>query len=168
MNKRCLFGKRDDLHAYAECMAARARELMASAPLAGRDYGPVVSALVHRDRAFQTELFTVAPGTHIPTHRHPGVDSIECPVAGFIRFTISGKDPYERVPDHRLARFALGKLVRINAGDLHSGVAGPHGARFLSMQRWADVLEQGLIGERWVGATVSDAHSELAHGRRAA
>lgn len=155
---RCLFGVKDDLHAYAERVVA----MPLSAPILGRDYGPVHSSLLHRDGKFQTELVTVRPGVVLPEHRHPGVDSIECPLEGFIRFRINGEDPYAGVSDERLARFAIGKLVRIAEDAWHSGRAGPEGVKFLSMQRWTG--EQSLIGERWVGATVSKEHASLTAG----
>ena len=153
---RCLYGIKDDLHAYAERVVAMALP----APIMERGYGPVHSALLHREGEFQTELVRVAPGAELPQHRHPGVDSIECPLEGFIRFRIGGEDPYATVSDERLARFAIGKLVRIAGKAWHSGKAGPEGAVFLSMQRWTG--EQVLIGERWEGATVSEEHASLA------
>lgn len=155
---RCLYGIKDDLQDYAERIVA----MSLPTPIQERDYGPVHSAVIHREGLFQTELVTVAPNTDLPNHRHPGVDSIECPQSGFIRFRINGDDPYKWVSDERLARFATGKLVRIQGDAWHSGRTGPEGVRFLSMQRWPS--KPGMIGEVWEGATVSDEHARLANG----
>lgn len=143
---RCLFGKKDDLHEYAERMARGYEQL---APLARQRYGSLTSFLLHRDGLFQTELVTAPAHTNIPAHRHPGVDSIECPVRGFIRLVVDGIDPYQGVNDERLRRFALGKLVRIDAQAWHGGRAGPDGVTFLSMQRWD--RPQEFLGEAWEG-----------------
>lgn len=160
MRKRCLFGTADDLHAYAERMTADLHHLPLPGPFkVDANYGPVQSGLLHREGKFQVEIVQVDPNTVLPVHRHPGVDSIECPLAGLMRFQVEGVDPYARIPDSRLERFALGRLLRIDAGAWHAGRAGPKGAIFLSIQRWAPELAMAMVGERWEGKPVSLQHS---------
>lgn len=157
MKKRCLFGIADDLQDYAERVLSMLDTQ--SEPIFSRCYGPVTSSLIHREFVYQTELVEVRPNTVLPTHRHPLVDSIECPISGFMRFTVDGRDPYAGVSDERLERFAIGKLLRIGGSQWHSGRAGARGAQFLSMQRWPANAPYGLIGERWEGKHVSGLHA---------
>lgn len=166
MRKRCLFGIEDDLHAYAERMTEGLGGSFATLPWAGpfktdATYGPVRTGLLHREGRYQVEIVEVAPNTTLPVHRHPGVDTIECPVRGLMRFTVHGVDPYEKIPDTRLERFQQGKLIRIDAGAWHAGRSGPEGAAFLSMQRWPAESAMTLLGECWEGAPMSEDHGRF-------
>ena len=159
---RCLYGIKDDLHEYAEGVLARLPALLTAPCASPDDFGPVVSVVLERRGQFQTELVRMAAGLEVPPHRHPGVDTIECTLEGTIRFWLAGKDPFERVSDERLMRFARGKMMRIQADTWHHAKSGPEGCRLISMQRWAPHLTLGALGERWEGKTVSSAHERRA------
>ena len=50
----------------------------------------MTSLCIYRHEPFQVELVTVKPGTYIPPHTHPNVDSYEVALRG-IEFYSGGK-----------------------------------------------------------------------------
>ena len=152
---RCIGGQDDALLAYAsEFLYARPASLAGA--LLMRDVGNLQVAVLARDGQFQVELGVLAGGTVIPAHVHPHVDTIEIGVAGAVRLMVNGVDPFAAVPDERLGRFTRSRGIRINRGDLHSGLVLPGGAMFLSVQCWSGLPSSVL--EDYVGEPVSSMH----------
>lgn len=158
---RCLYGVRDDLHEFAEYAWNTLSFGAMTADLAWAvDHQGVQCAILHRDACYQAELIVVQPGVIIPTHTHPGTDSIEVPVAGAVRFWIDGKDLYRGIDDARLLKLIRGNGLRIAQDAPHGGRALPTiGAMFLSFQRWEGAPRH--IGENYVGQGVSPAHASI-------
>lgn len=116
------------------------------------NYGPVKSAIVHRDPPFQVEFFVVGAWTGlIDPHRHPDVDSIEVGVAGEpVNFNLNGRIIYLR----------RGEPVRVRPQDWHSVASVPGGASFYSVQKWLGGLQPTSVGLNWEGTIRSLAGTE--------
>lgn len=130
---RCAYEVLDELHHFAALWLAhpvrnQARVLWADGAKVERLY------VSHE---YQVERCSVPPGFAIPAHTHPRADTIEVGLAGAVRLSVNGVDPFAAVPDARLGAFTRGRGIRINAADSHGGVALGQGAVFLSVQRWA-------------------------------
>lgn len=152
---RCLYGKSDDLHAYAVRVAA----LADLSTLHACSFGGVETSVVHRDGLFQTELIRMAPGEVIPVHRHPGIDSIDLLVSGDIAIEINGAVIAGDYSPERRAAFLAGKGLRIDQTAFHGGRVGPEGVTFLSCQRWN--VAPSHIGLCWEGPLYSDIQKRL-------
>jgi hypothetical protein len=135
MRFRCAFAISDELHEFASNWLRSASIANAGAC---RSDGRVVSSVLNRSGRFQVEMVCARAGTPIPPHVHPSADTIEVGVSGAVRLWINGADPFEAVPDDRLAAFTRMRGVRINRADVHGGLVLPGGAVFLSIQRWID------------------------------
>ncbi len=157
---RCLYGKDDDLHEYAERVLKMPLGGLLSEFSMSKDYGPFTSIVLHRDGRFQTEMVIIEPNTMITDHTHPGVDSIECTLLGGVRLHVSGHGPSNTADDKAVFDSMRGKLVRISGSAKHGGLVGKDGVTFLSMQRWNDI-PIGYIGIQWSGLPVSSIHRDL-------
>ena len=149
---RVAFAIEDDLQAYA-------RRVTFAWPTSMREVEGAQVATVHREGNFQAELCCVRGGFVIPEHVHPGADTIEVTLAGAVRLTVNGVDPFDRIPDERLPAFAQGRGIRINATDVHGGRVLPCGAWFLSIQLW--VAEPRSVLTDYRGATLGARHEAL-------
>ncbi len=113
-------------------------------------FGPGSSGLViFRHMAFQAELVQFEPGHIVPPHRHPRVSAYDIHLAGTGLIELAGRVLRPRAP--RLDR-PLASRVPVLAGIVHSGEAGPGGARFLSLQHWHDGTAWGHIIDDWAEA----------------
>lgn len=134
---RVAYGVQDDLHEYARAWLATGSPLAGATAL--RDIGNGQFAVLGRGGRFQVELCVVRGGVEIPEHTHPHADTIEVGIAGAVRLLVNRADPFEAIPDERLAIFTKGRGIRINRGDRHGGRVLSGGAMFLSVQRWDGV-----------------------------
>lgn len=157
---RCLLAVRDDLHDFAETVHARMREYAVMPAFFPREYGTVKTGLVGRASPYQIELVSVLPGTVIPPHRHPDVDSIDILVSGDILIDVDGVTIAADYSSERRAEFLYGKGLRISSDAMHGGIAGNQGAFFLSCQRWK-TPPLSSIGLSWVGPRVTTLHDQL-------
>ena len=134
---RCLFGKDDALHDFADrflreaslfSMAAHGKDML--------DLGDAHVCKLHTEGDYQVELVTVRGGYYIPPHVHPHMDSIEVNLAGAVRFVINGDDVFNLMSDERLLQRTRLRGLRIDRQDVHKGQVLPCGATFLSIQKW--------------------------------
>lgn len=154
----CLLARRDDLHDFAEHWLNTATVMSLNAPLClSKDFGGAVCGVLHQDGAYQVELITFNGGVCIPSHTHPGTDSIEFPLSGGVQFVVNGRALLHSA-DNSFLRRTKNQGLRINADDVHSGRVISVGAMFLSIQRWSSSLAH--IGENYVGAAVSEKHKQ--------
>lgn len=148
---RCFNAVQDDLHDYTAEIQARSIEVLASRPIAVRDFGNVDAVVLHRTGLMQTELIQIQPHAVIPTHSHPGVDSIDLLVSGNLeRFEVAGQ---------RVGRLLHGIGIRIAASAAHGGKATGAGVLYLSCQRWDRLPSH--IGLAWRGAPSCEEHRNL-------
>lgn len=118
------------------------------------DHG-VTSVVLHREGQYQAELIIVAPNVEIPPHEHPDVDSYEVALAGEIAFFVDGiQTGYRRTPAANGMSRDFGKFVPIRSDAPHSGVAGPMGTVFLSVQKWREGVQPTHVGMNWIGHRV--------------
>lgn len=109
--------------------------------------GPGSSGLiVFRSGAFQAELVQFEPGHIVPPHRHPRVSAYDVHLGGTGLITLAGRVLRPRAP---ILDRPLASRVPVLAGVVHSGEAGPEGARFLSLQHWHDGEATGFIVDDW-------------------
>lgn len=148
---RCLYGVKDDLHDFAEHALNTLPIGAFNAPCSlTRHFGDAHCSILHRERGYQIELVTIAPGVDIDEHAHPGVDSIEYALSGGVRFVLNGERPFDGLSDERFLEFVKGKGLRIADDAMHGGPAMARlGAVFLSFQRWPNGACQH-IGENFV------------------
>lgn len=100
-----------------------------------------------REGGLQVVLTIVPAGTEVPTHRHPGVESVELGVAGTGDIVI-GERPYVfDLPVTQQDYSPLACLLRIPSAAFHRGCAKTDAA-FLSFQDWGDA-EPSFITDRW-------------------
>lgn len=151
--------ERDDLHDFAEQFLNHVSFLeMNSLCKPVSDCGPVQGAVLHRDGAFQVEFINFAPGMEIPSHCHPGTDSIEFAIAGSASLVVDGFDPFMGMSEKSAMRSAKGKGLRIPPLAYHSGKVSSAGAMILSFQKWDKPITH--IGFNWVGEYSCDSHKK--------
>lgn len=111
-------------------------------------YGGLTATVLYREGQFQVQMFAVKPGSVIPQHQHPKVDSYEVAVSGQIDFTVEDKTyPFDAA---ELPFGTLSPPIRVKPDYWHGGVFGPEGAVFLSIQHWVGG-EPSCVGADWVG-----------------
>lgn len=114
----------------------------------GESSADVIGTILHRDGAYQAELFTFAAtqyGGSFAEHRHPDVDSVELYLSGEIEFNVIRHGRSEVYRGRRDAP------LWIKAEDFHGGKIGPAGAAFVSLQRWRTGLATTSVGHNWIG-----------------
>jgi hypothetical protein len=112
--------------------------------------GVVTSLVLYREGQFQVEMIVVAPGTGIPEHSHPDVDSYEVAIAGDIAFFIDGiQTGFNRAPAANGMSRDFGKFVPIPNDAPHYGRSGKLGTIFLSVQQWRDGVAPTHVGLNW-------------------
>lgn len=120
------------------------------------DFGELRGLVLHRQKPFQVELFIVGPDSKpIPSHSHPGVESIVVVLSGEIEFAIRGTPE----ADMRLvtgvssdgAALQCGSWVRIPPGASHHGSIGARGGSFLTFTHWLNGEEPSSVGLEWEG-----------------
>jgi len=112
-------------------------------------------ACLFRHENLQAEMFMVPPNTEIPDHLHPNVDSIEVAVWG-AQLRHSGQVVMS-FDDMELSR---GGALRVRPGDWHGGKASPHGACFLSFQKWINQVPPTSVVNDWSGEVLGQAHRQ--------
>ncbi len=114
----------------------------------GESAANVIGTILHRDGAYQAELFSFAAtenGGSFAAHRHPDVDSVEIYLSGEIEFNVV------RHGRNEIYRGRRNAPLWISAEDFHGGKIGPGGVAFLSLQRWRTGLATSSIGHNWIG-----------------
>ena len=117
----------------------------------------LTSLCIYRHEPFQVEFVTVKPGTYIPPHTHPNVDSYEVALRG-IEFYSDGKTVLpmwfanQKAPDCNLS-IAHYNVVRVLPESEHSAKAGREGGCFLSVQQWLNGVEPSAVGMDWKGGS---------------
>ena len=121
------------------------------------------TTVLWREGRFQVEMVTCAPGTKIPPHSHPNVDSFEVNLNGGVDFFIDGR---RTIPLSVLNRRNgdhcqwYGLAVRVLPGVQHWAEFGPNGGTFLSVQHWPEGIPMTAVGFDWDGEmTMGDRHS---------
>jgi len=113
----------------------------------------VTGLVLHRDRQFQVQLFTVAPFTTIPVHVHPNVDSYEYYLSG-MQFSYKNKYLIQEQMAHP------GLIIRVKEGEKHGASSGKNGGSFLSFQHWLNGVKPTSVGNDWEeGDTMGVNHS---------
>lgn len=157
---------RDDLHDFAEYfLNTLTFASMNSLCKKVVDCGPVQGAVLHQKGSYQVELITFAPGLVIPSHSHPGTDSIEYLVAGMAKLRIGDFDPFNGLTELASMRLAKCKGLRIPENEKHSGEVSATGAMILSFQRWKIPLTH--IGLNWEGDYAGTLHESACGVRHA-
>ena len=119
----------------------------------------VVSGLtLYRQRDLQVQLFVLPPGSKIPMHTHPNMDSFEVYIGGDVFLFIDGKE----AGDHaRLGEFdyledreefydlLFLQHFRITPTSPHGGTIGKKGGAFLSIQHWKNKVEPSSPMDDW-------------------
>lgn len=156
---KVLFGRRDDLHDYAQAIRHRLLEVLASAPIAAQAFGNFNCAVLHRLGNLQAELVQIRPHQRIPMHVHPLVSSVDLLVAGDVELNVGGKRIAHGYDAARRAAFMKRAAIRIEANAVHGGATGSEGVTFLSCQRWATLPHH--IALSWAGAPCNPVHERL-------
>ena len=125
----------------------------------------LTSLCIYRHEPFQVELVTVKPGTYIPPHTHPNVDSYEVALRG-IEFYSGGKTTLpmwfanQPSPTSNLS-MAHYMVVRILPETEHAAKAGTEGGCFLSVQQWLNGVAPTAVGMDWKGGScMGDTHDD--------
>ena len=101
----------------------------------------VTESILYRHGQFQVQMCTVAPGSELPDHIHPEVDSYELYISGDICFRRDGEPWYPQNP---------GKdTLRILPNSSHGGTFGDRGGVFLSIQYWQNGVDPDFISNHW-------------------
>lgn len=110
----------------------------------------VHGAVLYREGDKQVQLFICAPGTEIPDHCHPNVDSYEVAMWG-MEFRHRGHVlmPFSKQEDWPFQR--NGYVIRVLPSDRHGATAGPDGGCFLSIQHWRNGIQPTSVAEDWDG-----------------
>lgn len=150
----------DPLAAYCHWILSQPLHALLLPPDGVRDYGRVVSLVVHRQVPFQTELFLVRAGEGFPEeHRHPDVDTFEVPLQGRLYLTVNGQPILSDAEVDMCAGYGWPRdqisPQRIRPGDWHGARVGPEGAAFLSIQLWLRGVAPTSVGNNWAGSPVS-------------
>jgi hypothetical protein len=156
---KVLFGERDDLYDYAEAVRARLAEVLASKPIAARDFGNFDCAVLHRTGNLQAELVQIQPDQRIPMHVHPHVSSIDLLVAGDVALVVNGKRIAHGYDAQRRSSFMKRAAIRIGANVVHGGTTAKGGVMFLSCQRWA--VAPHHIALSWAGSPCTKVHEQI-------
>jgi hypothetical protein len=123
--------------------------------------GNLPGVILYRSGSFQVQLFIFPPGTYVPPHRHPGVDTIEVFVAGRYDFRVNGISaiPLVHLHDRRngVSRW-WGRGVRVGPNDWHDLTVFDQGACFLSVQHWL-CGSPSSVGNDWEGQPANPQHA---------
>lgn len=112
--------------------------------------------VLHRSGQFQTQMWICDPGSVIPEHSHPNVDSIQLYVSGSLNLFV--RDLVEAAPNGTSIQLReRGGNARVLPGQGHSAKIGPMGACFLTFQHWL-VDPPSSVEMDWVGEALSDEH----------
>jgi hypothetical protein len=110
------------------------------------------------------ERHPISPGMAaygpIPEHTHPNVDSFEAYIDGQIKLSHQGKIVFE------CADTVFGsdptsykwRLLRVKPEDRHGSIAGPKGARFMSIQHWLNGMQPSCVGSDYTGLVLDQDH----------
>lgn len=123
----------------------------------------VTSILLDRRGQFQVQMFAMLPGTIIPEHTHPNVDSIEVYVGGNMRLSHLGKyfcpeDEIFESPGPLGLASKRGMMVRVHPQDPHGGVIGEGGGVFMSVQHWLNGVKPHCVAADYDGVTLGEKH----------
>ena len=133
-----------DLSSYRRYVLAHWTDWVAQQTFVFRD-GHTVTTILHRDGPFQTERVDMAPYVDIEPHCHPHIDSLEYYLAGTACIRI-------RHRQFQLRPSAASRLcLPILHNTWHSGVVGPEGLSFLSIQQW--LVTPTSATQDWLGGT---------------
>ena len=94
-----------------------------------RMVGDFCVVTLHREDDLQTQLVCCKPGSAIPEHAHPGVDSLLMQFSGNIELTVGEGGIHTAGADYRTLAF-------VPSGVKHSGKINEEGCTFLNFQRW--------------------------------
>lgn len=121
----------------------------------------VTSIVLYREKQFQVELVVCAPGTVIPEHTHPDVESYEIAISGALEFFVSGQQAgFFREPRADGLSRDFGKFVPVPSDAPHHGRAGAEGACFISVQHWREGVAPSHVGLNWKGRTSGPLHDK--------
>jgi len=110
----------------------------------------VVSIVLFREGQFQVEMIVLPPNINVPPHYHDDVDSFEVGISGSQEFFIAGvQSGFLREPRANGMSRDFGRFVPIRSDAFHGARTGPHGATFLSVQRWRDGVTPTHVGLNW-------------------
>lgn len=119
----------------------------------------LTTMVLYREGRYQVELVLIAPGTIIPEHVHPDVESYEVALAGELEFYVDGRQTgYPRTARRDGCSRDLGKYVPVPADAPHCGRAGAAGASFLSVQLWREGVAPSSVLINWQGETLGRMH----------
>lgn len=124
-----------------------------------------ISLILYRAGPWQVELYLVKPNAKVPEHSHPTMDSIEYFWAGDFALDVGDEETVRTLQEALNAEAftggsaLFGQWVRTNAETKHSGVSGPRGGAFLSMQKWLNGKPRSA-SRAWEGEPVGRCHSQ--------
>jgi len=124
----------------------------------------VFGVVLLRVKQYQVQMFIAKPNAIIPDHVHPNADAAEIFVSGMM-FSKKGKTVLNQARiDRRTPEgmsYPHGRIIRINAGDLHGAECSSKGGAFLTFQKWQEGHKPTSLGINWVGKTVGNEHTEM-------
>lgn len=123
--------------------------------------GSFSGLVLHRQGAYQAQLWLCDPNSHITPHKHPGVDQVHIFISGSADFTINGqpqvvRDALRELPNGRSN--ANGYAVRVHPGDVEEAKIGPEGWAFITCQHWLNGKPQSVEID-WEGEPLDAAHA---------
>jgi hypothetical protein len=105
------------------------------------DFADKLAGIVlFREGQYQVQLFILQPNSIILPHVHPNVDSYELYMGGDLLFEVDG------VVHEQISMF---ESIRVYPHSVHSGIAGPRGGSFLSVQKWLNGVSPTTVGYDW-------------------
>jgi len=125
----------------------------------GNDFTGLV---LYRQGPFQVELWIVSPGTEIPDHAHPNIDSFLVHVTGDLTVFVGEEmvlGPVQTVARSDGVCKSNGHWIRIRPGQQHAGRTGPLGAAFLNIQLWLDGKPRSTDSD-WKGDALNEEHKK--------
>jgi hypothetical protein len=138
-------------------------------PMTPPDDGVYVDDIVFgivmlRVKQFQVQLFICKPNAIIPDHIHPHADAAEVYISGMM-FSKKGKTVLNQNRIDRRTEDGMsyphGRIIRIDADDVHGAECSKQGGTFLTFQKWQDGHKPTSLGIDWEGQTVGEQHSEM-------
>ena len=122
--------------------------------------GYVNGTVLFRKPTYQVQMFVFAPNAIIPEHIHPNVDSFEVYLSGDIVFSADGDEITPSFLSTRAGKdgrhVLYGHTIRIRPDTWHSGVTGPKGGVFLSVQQWLNGVAPEFIGHDWIARDLAE------------
>lgn len=163
--------KFDELEAFAAWFM-QTQGPLPIVPLGGMTrVGEFSGIVLCRQGQYQCQLWLCDPGSEIPNHSHPNVDSIQVYVGGEVYLRLNGQpvitaemiadDKWNALEVHPKRGFSL----RVRPSDNHGATIGPSGGAFMTFQKWL-VGTPTSVEMDWRGPALSAKHHEAVNKQK--